>query len=699
MLLIFSLPKAVDAQEADTIKNTSIEFITDRLEDIAEKTDLNLDFSDLLEEFQFYAQNPINLNSNPEQLVKLYLINDIQLNNLKSYIRQYGPFISIYEIKSVPGFDNKTIQDILPFITVAPEKEKIAVQPKQIFKYGSHQLILRYQQVVEKSKGYDMPTDSGISYPGSVYLGIPQAYYARYGFNYKNKVRIGFTLDKDAGEIFLKSTLTDTLTKIVGKKANNVFDFYSGHIYVSDLGLLKQAVVGDYHLEFGQGLTLWTGLAFGKSADGVQVKRYGRNIKPNTSSNENRFFRGAAFTLGWKDISVTGFYSHNKVDATINTLSTETNEDELQTIVETGYHRTVNELLKKDALAINAYGARAKFRHNFFEIGVTAFHTEISKPMVLHSDVYRYFDFTGNKLTNYGADLNFDFNKFGLFGEFAVSSNGGLAGIGGINTLISERFTFTLVYHNYGKDYHNFYNNPFSESNAMTNESSIYFGFKALLHKKWTLTGYIDHFWFPWLRYRTDGPSIGRDYQLQLNYTTTRNMNMYFRYRFKQKQENYAGTYDYTNKLADVNRHEFRIFLSYHIFDFLLFKNRADLTYYKQEFSDKEFGYLIYQDILYRPEKFPLEVTFRYALFDTRSYDSRIYTYENDVLYAFSIPAYFDKGQRIYVMLRWKALKQMDIWLKIARTTYSNKSVIGSGSDEIDGNHKTEVKVQARIKL
>jgi len=69
------------------------------------------------------------------------------------------------------------------------------------------------------------------------------------------------------------------------------------------------------------------------------------------------------------------------------------------------------------------------------------------------------------------------------------------------------------------------------------------------------------------------------------------------------------------------------------------------------------------------------------------------------VLYAFSVPAYFDKGQRIYLMLKWKAFKQLDVWLRIARVTYFNRTTIGSGSEEIDGNHRTEVKVQVKLKL
>ncbi len=698
MVFLFVIPQTFFAQQNDTIAVTNFEFITDQLESIAEKTDLNLDYSDLLDDLTYYAQNQININTDAEILVKLYLISTIQLNNIQTYISQYGQLLSVYELKSIPGLDNQTIQNILPFIFVESGKEKAKIKTNNVFKYGSHQLILRYQQVIEPQSGYHMPSDSGISYPGSVYLGIPQAYYARYGFNYKNKVRVGFTLDKDAGEVFLKSSLSDSLNQLIGNKANNVFDFYSGHIYVSDIGILKQAVVGDYHLEFGQGLTLWSGLAFGKSADGTGIKRYGRNIKPNTSSNENRFFRGAAATIGWKGIELTGFYSRNKVDATLNALIVE-DEEQLQTIIETGYHRTVNELLKKDVLTISAYGGRVSYRYKFFEVGATTFQTRLDKDMLPSNDVYRYFDFVGDLLTNYGGDINLGFNKVGFFGEFSGSSNGGMAGIAGMNTFLSDRMTFTLAYHNYGKDYQNLYNNPFAESSSISNETGIYIGFRAFLHQKWSLSGYIDHFQYPWLRYRTNGPSIGKDYLLQLNYATARKMNMYFRYRFKQKQENYSEPYDYTKKLAALYRHEIRVFLNYHVFDFLILKNRIDLVLYKEEFLEQEYGYLIYQDILYRPAHFPLEATFRYALFDTKSYDSRIYTYENDVLYAFTIPAYFDQGQRIYLMLRWKAIKQLDIWLRFARTTYFNRTTIGSASDEIDGNHKTEVKVQLKLKL
>ncbi len=691
-------PASLKAQKKDTLNINNLELITDRMERIAQNTDLNLDYSDLLDDFMYYYQNPVNLNAHPEKLLDLYLINQMQLNNLKAYIRKNGLLGSVYELRYVPGFDRETIKIVLPFVTVKPAQKSHSLKPKNIFKYGKHQLIARYNQYFEKPAGFLIPVDSALNYPGSAYLGNMQAWYLRYGFNYKNNVRFGFTVDKDAGEIFLKSNLNDSIRTLVGNKASSLFDFFSGYVFVADMGIIKALAVGDYHLEFGQGLTLWSGLAFGKSAEALNIKRYGRGVRPNTSRNENRFFRGAALTLGWKGLSFTGFYSRNKVDASIVTNPV-LNIEEAGSLPETGLHRTINELLKKDEMTITNAGGRLSYNHKIFQLGVTAFETRLSTPLAVQENMYKMFNFSGNRLMNYGSDLNLNFNKISLFAETSYSSTGGWAGVGGMNAFLSDRFVFTLFYHNYGKKYFNLFNNPVAETSSFVAEQGIYFGFRALVLKGVNITGYLDYFNFPWLKYRTDGPSAGSDYLIQVNYTASSNLNLYFRFRYQYKQENFAGDYDYTARLANVKRNEFRLFISYRVFDFLTFKNRLEYVFYNKQFAPAENGYLLYQDILYRPDGFPLDITFRYALFSTTGYNSRIYTYENDVLYAFSVPAYFDNGQRVYLMMRYKAFKQLDIWFRLARTVFFDRKTIGSGSDEIDTNHKTEVKVQLVVKL
>ena len=107
-------------------------------------------------------------------------------------------------------------------------------------------------------------------------------------------------------------------------------------------------------------------------------------------------------------------------------------------------------------------------------------------------------------------------------------------------------------------------------------------------------------------------------------------------------------------------------------------------------------GYLIFQDINYKHPKLPLNLSFRYAIFDTKL---SIYAYENDVLYAFSIPAYTSTGTKYYLTLKYEITDRIDMWFRYARISYANRDVVGSSLDEIQGNHKSEIKLQVRIKI
>ncbi len=106
------------------------------------------------------------------------------------------------------------------------------------------------------------------------------------------------------------------------------------------------------------------------------------------------------------------------------------------------------------------------------------------------------------------------------------------------------------------------------------------------------------------------------------------------------------------------------------------------------------------QDLIYKKLKFPFSFTLRYAVFDTKSYDSRVYAFENDVLYSYSVPALYYKGQRAYFLVNWDITRKFEIWIRVARTIYDNQTTLSAGSlNQINANHKTEVKLQARLKF
>lgn len=129
-----------------------------------------------------------------------------------------------------------------------------------------------------------------------------------------------------------------------------------------------------------------------------------------------------------------------------------------------------------------------------------------------------------------------------------------------------------------------------------------------------------------------------------------------------------------------------------------MLRNRLDILLNKS-INYKASGYLLYQDIIYSLPFQSSAINLRYALFDTDSYNERIYTYESDVLYSFSVPSYYYKGSRIYLMLNYDFSRNISLWLRYSQSFYTNKASMGTRFDEIMGNTKSEIKVQLLLKI
>ncbi len=685
------------AQSTDTLRPNT-EFFTNRLEDLTRAADRQQDYSDLTGDYLFYAKHPLNING-PERkkLLSLHLLNEMQLVSLEDYIHQYGPLYSLYELQYVSGFDPQTIRRIWPFVRTAPPEKRGKTPWKKIFRYGDQKILLRYGQILEKQNGYRFPQNAALDRPGSVFLGTPQKLYARYGFRFDDRLRAGFTAEKDAGEIFLFSHLDDSIKNLLGDNHKPHFpDFFSAFVFASHMGIVQKIIVGDYHLEFGQGLCLWSGLTFGKSAETTDIRYYGAGIRPNTSTNENRFFRGGAVTLDLKNFSLTLFVSHNKVDGTF--FLTATNHRAVSALQETGNHRTINELLNKHRVTLEAYGGHLAYTANRWKTGITWYRTRLSLPLLPDSVPYRFYAFRGKQITNAAVNGSYRWNRLFFFGELATNPAGAWAGTAGLNAYPSDRLSLTLSYRNFSPKYHVIFASPFMESGSPQNEQGLYFGIKMLLTSHFTFSAYADYFRFPWLKYQVNAPSAGKAFLAQLDITPQQALSMYLRLRYAQREENLFIPDKYTRTIVSKQLADFRYALVFQPNDAFTLKTRLEYVRYLKA-SDREQGYLIYQDIQYKLHRFPASLSFRYALFDTDGWNSRMYAYENDVLFAFSIPAYYDKGQRVYLLLHYALKKHLDFWLKTARTLYFNKKTISSGPETILANHKTEVKFQLQFKF
>jgi hypothetical protein len=150
--------------------------------------------------------------------------------------------------------------------------------------------------------------------------------------------------------------------------------------------------------------------------------------------------------------------------------------------------------------------------------------------------------------------------------------------------------------------------------------------------------------------------------------------------------------------LESVTKKQIRFQVNYGLSQKLTFKNRIEFCYYKKQDAPMEKGFLMFQDVSYKPTKLPMNLDFRYELFDAQ-YDARIYAYETDVLYGYSIPGFSGRGMRTYLTLQYTLYKNVDLWFRYALYHYTDRTVISSGLNEIQGPNSSEIKIQLRIKF
>jgi hypothetical protein len=187
---------------------------------------------------------------------------------------------------------------------------------------------------------------------------------------------------------------------------------------------------------------------------------------------------------------------------------------------------------------------------------------------------------------------------------------------------------------------------------------------------------------------------------IQPSYKPNKQLEIYGRYRQQLRQRNSRNSEDYAvTPIEDVVQNNYRINVSYAVSEAFTIKSRIEYVTINRPSNDPEEGLIFTQDVLWKPKNFPVDLSLRYALFDTDSYDTRIYTYENNALYVFAVPAYYYTGSRAYAMVRYSFLKRFDLWMRYGTFIYNNRDSIGSGAEEIKGSKRSDITVQLRIKL
>ncbi len=655
--------------------------------------DIDVSYEDLYESLYLLYTNPINLNTtNAEELASIFLLTPNQINNLLNYQSSYGRLLSIYELQAIPDFDEQTIRNLLPFVTV--DNDGIQADNRPLFQRISTEennyFILRYQRLLEEQKGFTAPTFDSNGEPSSRYAGSPSKYMGRFRVSHSKDFSLGFTFEKDAGEQFW----WDPDSKTYG------IDYFSYHLHLQNKGKFKTIALGDYQIQMGQGLVFGAGFNPGKGAESITTVRRGTTgVRPYASVLETGFFRGAASTVSLGNFEVSGYFSRLYQDASIRNDTTFSDLDEfVSSIQDQGLHRTPTEIAAKDRILEYSYGSSIVYSGDSkrYQLGANILNTHYSLPLFRRPNNYNQFEFSGNQNLIYSVFGSYLWQNFNLFGEVAQSSSGGIGAVAGFMTSLSKLVDFSMVFRNYQRDFHSFYGNGFGEGSRSINEQGVYWGIKIKPSRKIFFSAYYDKFRFPWLRFRTEAPSDGYEYLARFNYRPARSVLLYFQLRQEQKQLTVGPDNSNLNVLETGRKNNYLLNLDYSVNSWFTMKSRVQYSNYDLAGQYTE-GIALIQDFNF--EFWKMKLSSRFAIFDTDDYENRQYVYERDVLYGFSIPAYNGLGTRNYILLQYNHTKKLNFWIRYAKFNYRGVESIGSGLDEIDDNTRTEIKVQMRIKL
>jgi hypothetical protein len=330
---------------------------------------------------------------------------------------------------------------------------------------------------------------------------------------------------------------------------------------------------------------------------------------------------------------------------------------------------------------------------NQLQIGLTYLGTIYSVPVLKRPTTYNQYDFAG--LANYNYSINYSFirQNYNLFGEIARSKSNGTGIVSGLIASLSAKTDLAVVYRKYERDFHSFYGNAFGENIKNSNEEGLYIGLRITPIKKIILNGYFDRYRKPWLSYQCNAPSNGYEYLAKLQYNPNKSSSLYCQLRSETREKNRKNIETPLASIEDERTTKWILGINFQPLKKVLLKSRVQGSVVQQG-SYYSRGMALLQEATLEVK--PFKISGRYCLFDTDDYASRQYIYEKDVLYSFSFPVLYGEGSRNFILLEYKYSRSLDLWIKASQTTYNDRDSIGSGTESIKGNKKTDIRIQLK---
>ena len=590
-----------------------------------------VDYEQLQTDLYTLHESPIDLNNTSDQeLTQLYFLSPQQIDAILAYAYRH-PFESLYELRLIPELADYEIRDLLPFVQITNHQSPITneLYAKEVFAKAHHEIITRIDaRNIEAYEGTD-----------------PIYTQFRYRFDFRRRVTFGVQLRRPAGG-FARDLQ------------------YGAYLQLNDIAPhLHTLVAGNFQASFGQGLVLAPVFHAGKSMYVTSIGQQREGLR-YYSSVDGQGLHGAGAALRWEwnkttRLDVSALYSMRRAN---------------------------------DSTWHHLLGANLTLRHKKLQVELTAIENIWSDSIHPYTNAkYNRHYFRGRNQAVIGASFRYNYGWFDMFGEVATAQNNEHSPITnnqspitkshwGFGTIIGSRFyptngvSLIALYRYYSPYFDNALGYAFSETSRIGDENGGYLGFDITRLRNWRFIGYGDIFYFSGYKYglgdatRTLGYDAMAEIQYHQSPMTNHQWSLSLRARARKKG---ASTYS-VRATFDWQRNGWSLRTT----------ADANLTNQKSTITNQQsipYGVSIAQDIAYdfqspmTNHQLPIRLRLRLQAFDAREWANRIYIYEHDVLYAFSIPAVYGLGGRAYLCLRWQIIPQLALYFRASETVYARK--------------------------
>gem|GEM_PF-6064586 len=579
---------------------------------------------------------------------------------IEKHEQQYGPLLDFEEFQCIDGLAVEQLRIWRVLIRMEPNFKLKLVAEKE----GKHQLLWRTRHILENQEGYSLSRQvDGRSF----YAGSPWQQLFRYRYD-GHPLQFAVVLERDPGEIPWQLSFA-----LSGKGPGK-----------------SRWMIGDMRYGAGYGLTINTGFYAGKSSDPLLAIPLSSGLRPAASAAEWQRFRGVGlqFSIHPK-VEYQLMLSYTRQHASLGEQLQDEDAEGTQRLYAAGLFRTATELKKWRQLGEFTAAQAIQWQHKKLVVGWSSVFHHWEYPFLPSNRPDQLYQFSGQKQWLNSLWWRGQWRNLSFYGEMALDAQLDRAWLVGWLWPLHKTFGIQGSLRHYGVAYQSPYAQSLSARALVQGESGKLAGFWWEPVRKWRIQALIDHYSWPWLRYQIDRPSAGNDKQVWVFYQQRKQAQWSLRLRTFETERNRSqeGPFVDPNKRWQL-RLMYR-FLPHPQCDIVLGYQQS-----QQLSPTPTRGYGFWQSIRWQAENKKLSIAAQMILFDTDTYDTRLYVSERDLRFASSMPVLSGEGQRWMVLSQYKLGKSWDVGLRFARLRYFDRDEVGSGLDLIHDWKRTEFKIQ-----